>query len=454
MDSLYDLLKKIIRNRWHSKVTINNDGFLFGLFDGPGHNWGKLVKRVLNLLLLVCCALSCLVILVNSLVFYIHDVLLFENKAFMNQQGAFVPTQSCSREYALFMFTSSDLWANTGVQVQRGDRIKIMGSGGFNSSIAGLSNRADINLKIEYPWISVFPEKKKNRELKEAETGERLGEQRFQEISQCIYKDTAKAYFGSILYQIQNSESSCLRANSDDIYQLDPDPDKQSRFVEVLQDGTLFFAVNDMYLDNTTIAGISRENVRKLKDLKENYYLPETAFKGDTALVDSIFKQHESSFRLFYPCQSIPGYTLVSGNLFSKLSSEHRTAWYDDNAGEILICMEIEHHTENSDVSWFRKCENNYNSIMDTYSNEYTRIGVVIFHLITWAGSAFVCFSKLISTFIVLFLLINVVYVYRQIKNFIKQCRLRKLLTTIKYKRSQERLFPKTGKLTGKNRKK
>lgn len=396
MGSITQIIKEVISDRRNKKVIIDDDGFLFGLFDRPDDGKVVLVKRTLNLLLILCCAITCIVILIKSFVFYINDVLLFENKVFMNQQGAFVPMQSCDREYALFMFTSSDWWANTGVQVQKGDRIKIMASGAFNSSISALQNQANENSKLKYRWISAMPT------------------QKGQDVERCIYRGE-NAYFGSILYQIQNSLS--VELDPEDIKQLNTNDEEKEKFIDIDRNGTLFFAVNDIYMSPQIISQQDSANRAYAEKLKMKFGQDAVSIQPNTVLVRKIvFDEYSDSFPCFLPTNT--EFVEVAGERFRKHFESYPTVWYEDNIGDVLICMEIEHVTENSYAQWYRECEAEFNSMEDRRNVGVCELINKIPNIIMWSGKAVCIFVDIILISLCCFVAINFRYcrAYRLVK--------------------------------------
>lgn len=400
MKALEKIIQGIISDKRNQKVVINNDGFLFGLFDRSDDGKKILFKRVSNLVLLLCCFITCIVILVESFVFYINDVLLFENKVFMNQQGAFVPTQSCDREYALFMFTSSDLWANTGVQVREGDRIKIMASGAFNSSVSDLVHRANSNKALKYGWIPAMP----SDSIRNSE-----------KVEQCIEKS---AYFGAILYRIQNDFSS--KINLEDIRMLPPTIEEEKQFIDIDRNGTLFFAVNDIYLTSSIIKEYEDANRELTANLLPRYGKDSIVIRNDQILIrKEIFEKYKDRITLFL--YQGKDYVEVAGKHFKEYFEEHPTIWYDDNIGDLLICMEIEHVTKNSYAKWYRECEVEFNIVKDKRNEGISNFVTMIPKVIVWLGKAFYTFRSEFFIFLFIFILINFGYVYRLTKIYVKK---------------------------------
>ena len=123
--------------------------------------WLKWVKvrleapgnRGLHFSLALAIAFMMLVVSVWYGIFFIKDVILYETEFTTNEQGAIVPKKPLGGEYVLYLFNTSDIWANPGIQVNKNDRIRISISGGFNSSVEEALDAAIENTKVKYDWV-------------------------------------------------------------------------------------------------------------------------------------------------------------------------------------------------------------------------------------------------------------------------------------------------------------
>jgi len=188
---------------------------------------------------------------------YINDVVFYDNQLHINSQGAFNPHKSMNCEYAIYLFNTADLWANSGIQVNKKDRIKINISGGHNSAIVGVVNAANNNTEIKYSWVS----------FDDAIKGERFGyNKRSQNISEdnvglsyCVYRapdrEQKELDFGSILCGIfpesMDIQNDPLIKNEDRARRVWRwAPRLGTSFKRAEQSGTLFFAVNDLFFES------------------------------------------------------------------------------------------------------------------------------------------------------------------------------------------------------------
>lgn len=413
MDSIRKIIERAVTENADKNIVFEDDGFLFGLFDEYKDKHRKSARRrftskILNFLLIFCSTVTGIVILVNICIFLIHDVLLFQNKALMNGEGAFVPMQSCNRENVLFLFTSSDLWANTGIQVHKGDRIKISASGSFNSSISKLREAAEKNFKLRYPWVSTW-----KNEMNEQGQG----------VENCIYTGEG-AYFGSVLYQIESdvntSPDNLCRKNNPYIHQLNQKDGEV--FKEVGRNGTIYFAVNDIYLRDDVIDSILE---------KDRRYLKAQGIVGDT-ITKAQWEIHKDSLQLYRKVEKDAGNYVVSGQKLKDRIAKDRKLWFYDNAGDILICMEVEHQLEaGSDAYWFRTLESKFTEVLDTYRNgEHGNI-LSLFGGLLWAFVEAVALSlwhlkKFILGCLFFFFVVNLLYIVYRFRHPLRRKGIRK----------------------------
>jgi hypothetical protein len=247
MRSIKNIIKETLVEETNASIKVDDSNFFVNLINSQD------TKKLFNFLLLFVAIVFANVFIITSFVFFINDILLFENTTKINSQGAIIPERSCGRESVLFLFNSSDLWANTGIQLQEDDKVKISISGGFHSDVANLTRVALENRKPQpqYEWTSFYCSK---------DTGNK---------AQYLYnKDDA--YFGSILYQIAG-EGGYIIDDSTKIGQLDL---SSNNFFEIKNNGTLYLTVNDIYLSPKVLNLIESEGkeINSLKNNPEAYY--------------------------------------------------------------------------------------------------------------------------------------------------------------------------------------
>jgi hypothetical protein len=229
MKSIKNIIKETVLKETNSTIKIDESHFFSIISDLKNR------KKFYNFLVLVTTIIISIVIIINSLVFFVNDILLYPNNPTVNKEGAIIPERSCNRQSVLFLLNSAERWANTGIQIQEGDEIKISYSGGFHSDIAGLKKSAEDNSKPKYNWISLSkPDETNYDTLLLYNYKEKCRLKRF-------FNKKQNAYFGSVLYTIA-SEFGVQDNDREFFRQIE-----KGKSVKIKQNGTLFLSVNDIY---------------------------------------------------------------------------------------------------------------------------------------------------------------------------------------------------------------
>src|SRR5574344_425878 len=292
------IVAKVVEKNNNKQVEVGSDTFFYGLFNG---NAVKERGGVANLMLIIGLLLAGITVVVSLLIFSYNDVLFYKNTIHVNEYGTFIPRQSSNREYALFLFNSSDVWANSGIQVEKGDKVYLSASGAFNSNIKQVIDNAQGNTKLIYPWTTA------NSSITPSDT-----------LSVC-----SSYPFGTVLFTVNRDKEGCLEAyeeeeknskNKERIYALCASSDEGKTYTKQLfniaHNGQLFFTVNDVYLSDKVYERIKSGNNAGFKD-----DLPEDVIND-------------------------------------------REAWFNDNIGAILICVEIEHKNGSTALTkYIRRCD-------------------------------------------------------------------------------------------------
>lgn len=217
MKSIENIIKDTVLRETNSSIKIDDSHFFSVLTER------KNSKKLWGFIALLAAAVFCVAMLISFFVFFINDVLLFENAPKINESGAIIPERSCNRQSVLFLFNSAEKWANTGIQLQEGDEIKISYSGGFNSDIAGLVNSAKTNDTLRYKWVSFSNPDKHSKS------------------DDLLFDKSKGGYFGSLLRVIAG-EMGVTENDMDNIVQVE-----QEKTDEITENGTLYLSVNDIF---------------------------------------------------------------------------------------------------------------------------------------------------------------------------------------------------------------
>lgn len=212
-----------------------------------------------NAVLFIACITSYIVILAFSVTFLLKSVLFFDPDNRINSQGAIMMKQPLGIEQYMYLFNTAILWDNTGIELLENDRVEVSVSGSFYGKISDLSEKATSNDTLRYKWNKSTANSKKTAV-----------------DSLCIYKD---ACFGSLLFQICPEKNSLSYSSRDSETLTEKNEDgHKTKKNEMIQfesknsqkfsftahmDGILFLAVNDIYLDGSTIKAISKDDSAK-----------------------------------------------------------------------------------------------------------------------------------------------------------------------------------------------
>lgn len=206
----------------------------------------KLVIVSALLILLVFAGISILALVMKS--YYPYKVVN------ANEYGATI-IQNEDNEVIYWLLNSADLWANSGIEVHKGDVISVHTSGAFHSSIHHLVDDAKAN-RMKYNWINP--------------TGGKPSEN-LRDDARGKYRITKEYPFNTLLMQVipedirlkneygQFKKDDTLLSyldgqpksinNSPDIYVIGGGKDK----ITIRTNGILHFAVNDIVLTKRVI---------------------------------------------------------------------------------------------------------------------------------------------------------------------------------------------------------
>lgn len=325
MKPVNDSIPKII-DSGASHVSYDKDSLLKSLIDDnqkPKKFLGKdflfPYRNLLRFFLLVTTIIVVITLVLTFSFIYFKDILFFKSNLSVNKQGVFMPSKSCGREYCLFLFNTSDLWANTGIYLNEGDKIKMSVSGAFHSSVEDLRRDADLNNPSpNISWIGGTQRKELSLVMDSINRYEQYHHQtwcyrafhrrpatpktKLPQYDKRFYCVDTNAYIGAILYRIAPE------------YQLwDPDDGKDTikiwspingkKYQTVHTSGVLTMAINDIYFKN-----------------------------------DSLLRAYTNTFQ--YRFDTIFCYDMIQKD---HKSDDFKTMFYDDNIGQILVCLEIQH---------------------------------------------------------------------------------------------------------------
>ena len=256
-----DLIDVLSGRKEENDSTCNDKSILEIIWDGIRQRCRRLDwlmlrleldgNQGLRLFLIIAVAFMMLLATVWFGVFFIKDVILHETEFNINEQGAIVPKKSLGGEYALYLFNTSEVWANPGIQINKNDRIRISISGGFNSSIEDALDAAIDNTRPLYSWV--FPDSLGRKPKNGPDWALKYCLSRGSEQQSGWLSKKKYFNFGTVMYTIQAESADItdhpLKVPSEEILSWTP----ERRFRRTNHSGYLYFAVNDLYFDQQNL---------------------------------------------------------------------------------------------------------------------------------------------------------------------------------------------------------
>lgn len=283
-----------------NKISIDNKALFESLAEDAASerkNW--YTSKRLRFLLVVSTAVVVFISIVYYASAFINDVILYKTEMHVNEQGALNPQKALNSEYALYLFNASEPWANTGVRINKGDKFRIIISGGTNTDITEILESAKNNTRPDFSWV--FYDKW------EPFKGESL-------LDLCLSKGVEvngeKVNFGSMLYTIQpegaNVVYSPQAVKTSDIYKWQPTKEnKAAGFTRAKESGMIYLAVNDIVFS-----------------------------QRDSMNIDEQFKKYNLVARQEGQIDTLSSSTV-------SLLKDYNSYYYRDNIGQILVAVEV-----------------------------------------------------------------------------------------------------------------
>ncbi|KAA6329956.1 hypothetical protein EZS27_021281 [termite gut metagenome] len=231
-------------------------------------------------------------------------------------------------EIIYWLFNTADLWANSGIRVDKGDILTVRASGKSHTAIHHLVQDVEKNNELRDKWLGTDGDRKNTTKRDSLRAQYRIFANRAQD---------------ALLMQVVPEK---IDRNSKDFneYLLFDEPGnktheenyffigKERVDLRIHNAGILHFAVNDIVLTDTIIKKMIAENnllINKEKEINKNKNLPDTTW---TILNKKNFEFGD------YPNPKIC--TRDSNEMTYYLDKKYYNAWYDDNVGSFLIVIE------------------------------------------------------------------------------------------------------------------
>ena len=266
------------------------------------------------------------------------------------------------KEVSYFLFNTAELWANSGIQVQKGDVISIHSSGSAHTAIHHLYESADKNFKPEEEYFDA--------------NGQRFKEESPRDKARRKYRIISNLPNSALVMQVYDGNGR------PQLRPKDGDDKSKKNFYYIAQHreniiinegGTLYFAVNDIVLDSATIAKMKTDNYQYMMDTATNnndtlkkyitliekiqatdscniWPLKKDAAwlsKDDTENYRKCLKQSLYQFGPYFDeeTQKFDSCTLKT-EMDYYMEHKYAKAWYDDNIGSFLIVVEKNYRKE------------------------------------------------------------------------------------------------------------
>ena len=266
------------------------------------------------------------------------------------------------KEVSYFLFNTAELWANSGIQVQKGDVISIHSSGSAHTAIHHLYEAADKNFKPEEEYFDA--------------NGQRFKEESPRDRARRKYRIISNLPNSALVMQVYDGNGR------PQLRPKDGDENSKKNFYYIAQHreniiinegGTLYFAVNDIVLDSTTIAKMKIDNYQYMldtttnnndtlkkyirliakinaKDSCEIWPLKKESARLSMEETNDYRKCLKQSLYQFGPyfdeeTQKFDSCTLKT-EMDYYLEHKYAKAWYDDNLGSFLIVVEKNYRKE------------------------------------------------------------------------------------------------------------
>ena len=344
---------------------------LFRVLEDPRLMWKVLLSFFLIVVVLFC-GLSCVVIAVKTMYPY--------EKVNTNAYGATI-IEDENKEVSYWLFNTAELWANSGIQVSRGDVLTIRSSGKMHTAVHHLVADVDSNVCLRDNWVGTECEDKISLRDRLRRV-HRIAENKPENILLMQVLDPKDANH-SVDFARSGEESILLGQGR--TYLIGKE---RTEMIVAEKDGVLHFAVNDIVLTDHVVLAMCNAQTdyvldslarnfayrgcrTQINDLKtamksfyNNYVSDSLDIKSMEAKADSIKMQVQnldSAFRLQkgdslkvifkrdglqlgeYPGGEDKWYPLYNELLYYK-DKKFRDAWFVDNLGSFLIAIERKKH--------------------------------------------------------------------------------------------------------------
>lgn len=332
-------VKKQVEEKPKVEVLIIRHKQLFEMLKRPDIMW-RVLLSLFCVIVVLFVGLAFVVISIKS--FYPY------NSIRTNLYGATI-MENEDTEISYWLFNTAELWANSGIEVKKGDVLTIRASGASHTAIHHLVEDAGSNKTLRDKWVGTGGTRPtgstRDKYRREYRIARNLPEGiLLMGVADMDYEDSENGY----------------GIDSLDIYVIG----EERRDLVIREDGVLRFAVNDIVLDNATIDDMYVANLRKLlensgvtlpEDSVVRNVLEQTCGKDSAKAMEKLEKWNGDwfpgrdnealktvGFELGeYPDSANYGkhYPVINELVYYRRNG-FSNAWFVDNVGSFLVVIE------------------------------------------------------------------------------------------------------------------
>lgn len=292
----------------------------------------KINSARVNFVMFFCSIVLAIVLLVSTFFFFFNSVLLLDSNQLINDYGTIHMEQPCGIESCVYLYNTAQPWTNTGINIVKGDEVRISASGAFYGRVFDLVNSANKNDTLPFSFINPSV----------IDTSQSLYDTNV--VSLCMY-NKKDAVFGSLLYQIKKDNETIIydsRDDNDDNPHIIQDNHERSESFSFTarHSGELYVSINDIYLSDKVLVllrDMPKKNIEQHLEIEK--INDTTKIKSDSLFNIGLnwVKERKPKNKL----DTIVEYKLAKLYALVHSDSLFHKYWFDDNLGEILLNITV-----------------------------------------------------------------------------------------------------------------
>ena len=292
----------------------------------------KINSARVNFVIFFCSIVLAIVLLVSTFFFFFNSVLLLDSNQLINDYGTIHMEQPCGIESCVYLYNTAQPWTNTGINIVKGDEVRISASGAFYGRVFDLVNSANKNDTLPFSFINPSV----------IDTSQSLYDTNV--VSLCMY-NKKDAVFGSLLYQIKKDNETIIydsRDDNDDNPHIIQDNHERSESFSFTarHSGELYVSINDIYLSDKVLVllrDMPKKNIEQHLEIEK--INDTTKIKSDSLFNIGLnwVKERKPKNKL----DTIVEYKLAKLYALVHSDSLFHKYWFDDNLGEILLNITV-----------------------------------------------------------------------------------------------------------------